>query len=206
MCHVGFCFIHPPLRVGESTSPFYGGNTQDSDRLASLPEVKQLTSGRAWRGTLLCLTLKRTFLWWELGHASFGQKGRTNAKQLFVSGATASLIHMGEHVSSFIIFSGNESEIILHVAKQNKQANKNVYHSYQGPHSLKMWWLVWSVWRKISKSIRYQRTDHLKNPPGPKTTGPKELQSSTKRMSRDCPEWMRKIQSHLSIKTTEKKG
>ena len=72
-CHVWFCVIHLPLRVGRSTSPFYGGNKEDSDRLASLSEVKQLISGRAKRGTLLCLTFRRTLLWWESGYSSGGK-------------------------------------------------------------------------------------------------------------------------------------
>lgn len=59
-------------------SPFYGGNKQDSDRLASLSKVKQLISGRARRGSLLCLIRRRALLWWELGHASFEGKDRTH--------------------------------------------------------------------------------------------------------------------------------
>lgn len=110
----------------------------------------------------------------------------------------ASLIHMGHHVTSIILLSGNESEIILHVTKQNKQTNKNVYHSYQDPRSLKIRWLFWSVGKKTNKSIRHQKTGHLKSTSGPKMTLYKKKVS-------DYPEWMRKTRGHLSIKTMEKK-
>ena len=60
------------------------------------------------------------------------------AKQLFVLGTTTSLIYVGDYVAFFVLLSGNESEIILHVTKPNKQANKNVSHSYQDLNSLEI--------------------------------------------------------------------
>lgn len=83
ICHVWFHLIHLNRRTGKLTSPFYRGNEQDSERLYYLPKIKQLVSGRT--RTLVCLTLRKTLLWWELGQASFEGKGGHIAKQLFVS-------------------------------------------------------------------------------------------------------------------------
>lgn len=85
ICHVRFHLIHPSLTVGELTSSFYRGKEQDSERLDYLSKVKQLGSGKARSGTLVCLTLRKTLLWWELGQASFEGKSGHIAKQLFVS-------------------------------------------------------------------------------------------------------------------------
>ena len=71
MCHVWLYLTHPPLRVGEWTSPFYRGEEQHSHRWDYLSKVKQLIRRRARRGTLLRLTLRKTWLRWEVGCASF---------------------------------------------------------------------------------------------------------------------------------------
>lgn len=114
-------------------------------------------------------------------------------------------MYMEDHVASFILLPGNEGGIILHVTKQNKQTNKNVFHSYQGLHSLGIRWPFWNVKRKISKSIRYLENKMSQEPNGQRWRGPNSCSPLQKECKNFSSRWVR-FKVILSIKTMKKKN
>lgn len=204
MCHVWFLLIHPPLRVGGSTSPFYRGVKQDSDRSAHLSKVKQLISAGARRGALLCLTLRRTLLWWEPGHASFEGKGRTHCQAALCFG-NYNLIDLRGGLCCILRFTLWKWEWNHSSCHKTKQASKQKCLSFlSGPafsgNSVALLECAEKdkqVYQDFGKRD-VQRTHLVQRWQGPK--------SHYKKNVRNCPEWMRKIPNHLSIMTTEKKG